>query len=156
MKDESPEFGLVLALLCGYVEYDGDHLPQHHYLIDAGQETTARVYLANLLRGPGNLSQQLREILAALFDPEPNKHPAVEREILFKRRRSGRTNDAMRKSVIAGFIWNKVKSGQSAESAVLDASIKYKLERSRIFEIWGAYRPLLERISNASPTNRGG
>lgn len=155
MKDESPEFGLVLALLCGFVEFDSKGLPRHRYLTDADQDAQARLNLANLLRGPGHLPQELRKILAALFDSEPDKHPGVEREIFFKKRRSGRANDAMRKSAIADFIWNKVESGQSVESAALDASIKFKLERSRIFEIWGAYRPLLERSSKASPTNRG-
>jgi hypothetical protein len=69
--DEDDEFQrLMLAkvLLDGYTEYDTRGLPRKKYLAKVA-ELEARSALASILRNQKPLDHDLREKMAALFDP---------------------------------------------------------------------------------------
>lgn len=144
---------LSLVLLGGFVVED-KKLPRIDYLKpDSREELAARAALARLLRKPAPLTAELREQLAALFDPVANAHPAIERRIVFRHRRRGKRPQHMRNTQIAHHIWDRLKSGWKVERAVKDAIDRYDLSREEIYRIWCPYRRLFEAVDEpaASP-----
>ena len=67
--------------------------------------------MAHLLRS-GPLTLYDRECLAALFDPNDNTHPAIDRKLVFEpqKRPKGHPRDYVRDSAIAEFIYNDIRA----------------------------------------------
>jgi len=143
--DEEAE---ILALLGGVVVNDTQGLPRQEFVTEA-EETERRSLLARLLRSGRPLSQEIRNRLATLFDPDPDPaEPAAERQLVFKFRSRGRRPDHVRNTAIAMEIWTRVQNGQSVEQAVNAAMDKFGRERDTIYEIWGRFKPLIEKIES--------
>ena len=93
MGDENDPQALILArvLLGGFLKEDKRGLPHKKYLIkNSTDEQEALATLASILRSRGPLDRDLRDMLAALFDPKAGTHPVVERKIVFAHRTKGR------------------------------------------------------------------
>jgi hypothetical protein len=143
------------VLLAGFVARDKKGLPQTSYLKpDSEEELAARAALARLLRRPYPLTEELRKQLAALFDPEPDTHPAIERKISFRHRGRGRRPQHMRNTQIALRVWDRSDGGQprKVEKAVQHAADEYGLTRDEVYKIWGPYKTLLKAINEPVST----
>jgi|HubBroStandDraft_6_1064221.scaffolds.fasta_scaffold1077690_1 hypothetical protein len=116
------------------------------------EEKEARQSLAKLLRSELPLNYQLRQTLAALFDAEADTYPGGDRELVFNKRRPGRSRDHLRNSQIAEYIKgcmraDKDKAGQSkprmsVDEAISEASAKFALGENMIWKIWNRFSKL--------------
>ena len=127
------------------------------YLEDKSpEEKAARLSIARLLRSDSPLDYQLREHLAALFDPEEDTYPGGARRLVFKDRRNrGRYRDHFRNTQIVAFITERVEKNRphqpqlkqrssnraylrkSLQSAVCDAVNKFGVKERQIWNILG-------------------
>jgi len=91
-------------------------------------------------------------MLADLFDPDPGELAIwADRKLTISFRAKKRPRDDYANTHIAWFIWEKVKSGDRVESAILDAMGKFKISREWAFDLWGKYRRIFERIWGPLP-----
>jgi hypothetical protein len=134
----------ILDLVFGRTVHDERGLPHKIYLVEGSPEALeARRALARELRTSLPLDLGLRSAIADMIDPDCD---AAERQIQFEHRREGRpSNDVLAEMQIAEFIWSRVQGGDKTESAIQSAMEKFKLVRSRIFEIWRHWKPILKR-----------
>jgi hypothetical protein len=93
-------------------------------------ESLARQALLRVLRSPEPLSRTLRNRLAELFDP---LSALAERQLVFKRRRSGRPPDPRTNKQVANYVASKAKDG-GKEAAVAAAQEKFGLSRKQIYK----------------------
>ena len=137
-------------LLAGRVVPTDLGINKIEYLRQKGpEEREARLSVARLLRSDKPLDHQLRQHLAALFDPEEDTYPGGERRLLFTyRRRPGRYRDNFRNSQIAEYIRGQRKAGLTVEKAIEAATDKFGklgLREDMIRKIWNAHRRLERR-----------
>jgi hypothetical protein len=129
--------GLVGALMAGFIEGLDKGKPQKRYL-DGKEEHRARVAMSRLLRSGRPLTQDFRDQLAALFDPNDGTHPAIDRKLIFKRRSAGRPQrDHVRNTAIAQYIDNCIREGDGVEKAQKKAAAFFGLSASAVRDIWG-------------------
>jgi hypothetical protein len=145
MSQEESAVTRARVLLCGYVRHDKRGLSQTVYL-KPDEELAGRTALARLLRNPHLLTGELCQQLAALFDPEADTHPAIERKLVFRHRGRGNRPQPMRNTQIARYVWDRFRSDWGVERAVEAAMEKYELSREAIYGIWSRYRPLFEAL----------
>ena len=136
---------LIIALVCGHTVRDKRGRPRKVYPEkDSALELEARYALARELRSPSPLDPGLRSVLADLIDPDFDR---ANRQIKFARRRKGNpAGNALAEKEVAEFIWAKVRAGVGVESAVAAAKDEFGLARSRLFEIWSHWQPILKRL----------
>jgi hypothetical protein len=97
-----------------------------------------------MLRTSLPLDLGVRFLLADMIDPDRKE---ISRRIRFGHRRKGKQSNAMAEKEIAEFIWSQVRSGVKTEAAAFQAAKGFGLERTRIFEIWSHWQPILERLN---------
>jgi hypothetical protein len=142
----SQDILLAYGLLDGSLDFDRRGLPREQYLKEGSvEEKEAREAISRLLRSPSPLDRQVREMLAALFDPRPNTSPWGKRRIVFRFRSSGNRQSSVRNSHIVSVIWDAVRAGAGVNKAVDSAIDKTGLSRERLMELWKRYRPILEK-----------
>ena len=147
----------VYVLLAGRVVQSEMGINKIEYLEDKSpEEKAARLSIARLLRSDSPLDYQLRQHLAALFDPEEDTYPGGARRLVFKDRRNrGRYRDHFRNTQIVAFITERVEKNRphqpqlkqrssnraylrkSLESAVCDAVNKFGVKERQIWNILG-------------------
>ena len=136
---------LVIHLLCGHIIRNKHQVPRTVYLKDGSpEELEARRALARELRKSTPLDLGLRFLIADLVDPDRDEGG---RRIRFERRRRGQPSNALAEKEIAEFIWSQVRSGVKTEAAAVQAIKRFGLERTRIFEIWSHWQPILKRLN---------
>jgi hypothetical protein len=143
MSDGITEELIVLRFLAGFDE-DENGVPITRYLKrNSPEERQARVILARQLR-ENTLGGFAREILALALDPETPSItgiPAVWKIEFTSLARGGKSTWA-RDRLIVAFIrqWLREHPGKSDEAAIGAAEDVFGLGRSRIAEIWQAYK----------------
>jgi hypothetical protein len=138
MGDENDPQALILArvLLGGFLKEDKRGLHQKEYLKkNSGCE-----------RERALLDRDLRDMLAALFDPKPGTHPVVERKIVFAHRTKGRRKKHEANTAIAWHVWEEVKKGLTRTAAIESAVDRYHLDVTTVKKLWGKYRRIFEKI----------
>lgn len=134
---------LIIHLLCGRTVRNKRQVPRTVYLKEGSpEELEARRALARELRKSTPLDLGLRFLIADLVDPDDE----AGRRIRFGHRRRGTPSNALAEKEIAEFIWSQVRSGVKTEAAAVQAIKKFGLERTRIFEIWSHWQPILKRL----------
>jgi len=150
MTDDDRDLIEAMVFLGGFTEYDKRGVPRHrYYKPDSPQDKHCREALARVLRSSQPLGRQLRDMLASAIDPEPNPttFPSWSaRELVFKKRGKGAPPDPGAKNHIADFIWQEAKAGKGVEKAVEAAQDRFNLSREAVYDIWGLYRPVFEKI----------
>jgi hypothetical protein len=139
---------LCLAYLGGFGVKTSRGLPSTEYFGDGSKdEWEARETLAFLLRNQAPLSHELREVLAALFEPQPSPlaHPAGVREVRLRKRKQGRTKNHAAATEIVKYVYDKAH-GKTVNAAKADAAEQFKMEYRTIGKIWGAYKPSIVEI----------
>ena len=132
----------IIDLLCGRTVQDKHGLPRQRYLGNGSpDEKKACKALARELRTSRPLDLGIRFILADLIDPD---RVEIDRRIRFENRRRGRQSNAQAEKQIAEAIWSMVQAGTKTESAVAHAMKTFGLGRSRVMEIWGLWKPILQ------------
>jgi hypothetical protein len=134
---------LARALLGGYIDHDARGLPHRKYLAGL-EETRARSALAGILRSENPLDPDLRDKLAALFDPAPDTHLASEREIIFRHRGKGQRRDIDRTSAIALHVWDAVRKGSRVNAAIRSAAVRFAIDERNAWKALKIHRPALE------------
>jgi hypothetical protein len=143
---------LIGVLLKGYVELKNDVPTITRYWKDkSADEKMGREALAELLRSGRPLTRDLRDTLAALFDPRKNHYPGGERRLKFEDRHRGNRPKTILHSLVAQYIYDAVKSGAGVGDAIEGAVGKFELEERMIKRIWGRRRPTLEHFDGALP-----
>ena len=143
---------LINILLRGYVpEYEECYLDD-----DSPDDKRARAALAGLLRSGKPLTQDLRDALANLFDPEDITHHGEKRRLKFEHRSAGTPPSTVLHSCVAQDIYDAVKQGATTASAKESAEDKYGLGKENIKKIWQAYKPALEDMFGQLPPPRRG
>jgi hypothetical protein len=140
-------------LLGGFTIRDQQGLPFKKYFDECEQsEFDAREAIARLLRNNKPLSSHLRQMLAALFDPQNDTYSTfdgcpIERIIVFKQRRPGSPRQDLRDLAIGSWISEENKkrrlkgSGRVQLKAIFaDAQGKFRLGR--------VDKPIDARIAN--------
>jgi hypothetical protein len=141
-KFAEDDLGMAYTLLGGYeVTHDGNlpetvYLDEHH---DPARDSEARMAIVRLLRAPGPLDRQLRDMLAGLFDPQPDTYPGGERRITFKHRKNSIGRRVRARTVVANEIYKlHHQEGMSVEEACAQVAEKYKSrQRTRKGIPWG-------------------
>jgi hypothetical protein len=149
MEDEDDPQALILArvLLGGFIKEDKRGLPHKKYLIkNSADEQEALATLASILRSRDPLDRDLRDMLAALFDPKPGTHPVVERKIVFAHRTKGRRKNRAANTAIAWHVWREHKKGHTVRAAIESAVVRYGLDETTVKKLWGKYRRIFKRI----------
>jgi hypothetical protein len=149
MEDEDDPQALILmkVLLGGFLKEDEQGRPHKEYLKkDSGSEQEAYATLASILRSRGPLDRDLRDMLAALFDPKPGTHPVVERKIVFAHRTKGRRKNHEANTAVAWHVWGEVKKGNTVTAAIESAVVRYGLDVTTVKKLWGKYRRIFNRI----------
>jgi hypothetical protein len=122
------DLGLAYTLLGGYEVTHHGNLPKTVYLDQhSDRETEARMAIVRLLRLPGPVDRQLREMLAALFHPRPDTYPGGERSIAFKHRKNSIGRLARARTEVVNEMFKLVhKERMSVEDAWAEVAEKYK------------------------------
>ena len=149
------ELARARALLDGYVEVDHrGRLRSKYYRKGSREESDARRAMARLLRSKDPLERQLRDSLAALFDPDPSGLEQRKIKIVFQGR--GNRRDHVRDTQIAEHVWEKVRAGAKVTAAIESAAEVFGVEVETITKIWGRYKPLLKTVYGSARAPRGG
>jgi hypothetical protein len=143
--DEFQRLMLAKVLLGGYTENDTRGLPCKKYL-EKDIEPQARSALASILRNQNPLDYDLRDMLAALFDPAPDTHPVIDRKVVFAHRGRGQRQNSARNTAIAWHVWGAFTQGCTVEAAILSATDQFKLDESTVKKLWLRYRRVFEAI----------
>jgi hypothetical protein len=142
--DAKYQNSLCLAYLGGFGVKNSRGLPSKEYFADGSKdEWEARETLAFLLRNQEPLSRELREVLAALFEPQPSPlaHPAGVREVRLRKRKQGRTKNDAAATEIAKYVYDKAQAGKPVNAAKADAALQFEMDERTIGKIWSAYKP---------------
>jgi len=135
---------LAWALLDGYV--DQDHRGRRHskyFKRGSRDELDARRAIARLLRSKNPLERQLRDSLAALFDPDPPEWEQRKIEIVFQGR--GKPRDHVRNTQIAYHVWDQLDAGGKVAAAITSAAEEFEVSEEFVKQIWGRYRRVYGR-----------
>lgn len=144
--DPRSQRSLCLAYLSGYTTYDERGLPRKEYLAKGSEvEREARETLAFLLRSQEPLDRELRNVLAALFDPQLS-HPVAVREVQFKMRNRGQTKNHDANTAIAWCVWEAARSGKTISAGVAEAVERFERDESTVLKLWSTYKPLFETV----------
>jgi hypothetical protein len=139
----------IVNLLSGRVVRNKRGLPQVVYLKEgSAEELEARRALARVLRTSKPLDLGLRFCIADLIDPD---NDGDGRRIRFEQSRKGKPSNALAEREVAKSIWLQVQAGVKTESAIKSATQEFGLQRSRILEIWGHWKPILRRLNRRKP-----
>jgi hypothetical protein len=142
MPDNKPETDwhqiqmLAAVLMAGFIEKLDEGRPQRRYL-DSKHEDRHRAAMARLLRSGLPLTQDFRDQLAALFDPNAGTHPAIDRKLIFKYRSRGRRRDNVRNTAVAQYIFVRIREGDGVEKAQQKAADFFCLSFEAVRDIWG-------------------
>ncbi len=132
----------ALVLLRGYlIERDGQLSRQYVGIRD---EKPLRQALTDLLRSRDPLPIPIREALADLIDPQPQR--PSERTVRFVRRTQGRPSDPIRNSAIAETIHRSRSVGQTTEAGIQAAMERFGVERRYVQKVWSRYQPIFAEI----------
>ncbi|MGC2822902.1 MAG: hypothetical protein WA322_01435 [Pseudolabrys sp.] len=158
---------LADVFLSGFIRDKGEGRVSKEYLGESpgeayeGTEKDGREAIARLLRSGLQLSQDFRDRLAALFDPEADTHPAIDRKLVFEHRASGRQYDAVRDTAIGMFIYKSMQQNISKQKALEEAASYFRMGFEAVRTIWDGdrkkgsqrkgYRRLLEPIYGPLP-----
>ena len=141
--DPKYQDSLCLAYLGGFGVKTSRGLPSTEYFGDGSKdEWEARETLAFLLRNQEPLSHELREVLAALFEPQPSPlaHPAGVREVRLRKRKQGRTKNHAAATEIAKYVYDKAQARKPVNAAKADAAEQFEMDDRTIGKIWSAYK----------------
>ena len=100
-------------------------------------EREARRTLANLLRSDEPLSRELRDLLAALFDPDLSQladGTPIERQLVFRRR--SRSSEFHRDFLIRFLMAMLVGAGVSIEDALRGVGQELRIEPGAVRKVW--------------------
>jgi hypothetical protein len=146
---------LIDILLQGYGEpKKGGRRDRHYWKDKSTNENRGREALSDLLRSGRPLTQNLRNMLAALFDSREDQYHGIARRIKFEHRHRGNRRNRFNDTLVAQLIYDAVKSGAGVEAGVEGAIQKFGLKERMIRQIWGRYRPSLEYLNGALPRAR--
>jgi hypothetical protein len=143
---------LINILLRGYVE----DYTNHYWEDKSPDENRGREALVELLRSERPLTRDLRNTLAALFDPKENDYPGGERRLLFELRQVGNPKETFLHSSVAQHIYDAAKCGAGVKAGIDGAIDKFGLQERHVWGIWQRYRPTMEYIFGALPAPRRG
>jgi hypothetical protein len=135
------------ALLDGYIEKDGKARRLKYWKRGSAEEALARKALARLLRSDVPLDRQLRGQLADLFDPPPS----AQRTIVFEFLRRGKFVDVVRNTQIAEHIRARRIAGETFDSAIESAVVKFSVSEDLAKKIWSKYRGAFGKIYGPLP-----
>lgn len=140
-----PDLSTSFALLDGYVEHDAQGRARSKFLKEgSAPEVEARKAICRVLRRSGTLNRQLREQLAALFDPDPRSWaPWQQRKIKLVPRYSGRSADHVRATQIACRVKELRQAGGSLNAAIASVSEEFSISVEMVKRIWGRLRAFL-------------
>ena len=142
----------IVELLCGRAIKDKRGLSRQSYLKEDGaKEKEARRALARRLRTARPLDLGMRHLLADLLDPDCD---AAERQIRFGHRRRGRRRVRWQKCKLLNLLGRGSRPATKKKRPVQAAVEKFRLVRSRIFEIRRSWKPILERRQRTRPLKR--
>jgi hypothetical protein len=151
--DEFQKLMLAKVLLGGYIENDARGLPRQKYLAKDA-ELEARSALASILRNQKPLDHDLREKMAALFDPAPDTHTAVDRMMVFTHRVRGRRQNSMANTAIAWHVREAVTQGNPVAAAIQLAADQFGVDDSTVKKLWLRYRRTFEAIWGPTSSSR--
>jgi hypothetical protein len=136
----------AMAYLGGFLHEGGRGIPQKRYYDEKSTEAQfCRAALTRVLRANRPLDQQLREILATMFDPSPGAWSPWSERVL----RAGfrkKPKDHLANSHMAQFVWDRRRAGVPTESAISEAMAKFNVSRERMYQLWRNYRPHFEMV----------
>jgi hypothetical protein len=130
---EEDEDRYVFGLLGGCIGLDKLNRPVVRYLI-GDEERVARRVLVQLLRSDRPLSRELRDLLAALFDPDRG-HPPIGRRLVFTKRR-GRSAEFHRDLIIHLLMVMQVGAGFAVDSALDRVGRIYGMTSDAVRKVW--------------------
>src|SRR5262249_30235093 len=110
MADHHRQEMLINILLRGFLE-NHESYTVHYWEDKSPDENRGREALVELLRSERPLTRDLRDTLAALFDPKENGYPGGERRLLFELRRVGNRKETILHSSVAQHIYDAAKCG---------------------------------------------
>jgi hypothetical protein len=136
----------AMAYLGGFINKGGRGIPQQRYYDEKSTEARfCRAALARVLRANRPLDQQLRDMLATMFDPSPETGSAWSERVL----RTGfrkKPKDHFANTHMAWFVWERRKGGATTESAIREAMAQFNVSRERMYDLWGIYKPKFELV----------
>ena len=140
--DPKYQNSLCLAYLGGFGVKTSRGLPSTEYFGDGSKD------LAFLLRNQEPLSHELREVLAAVFEPQPSPlaHPAGVREVRLRKRKQGRTKNHAAATEIAKYVYDKAQADKTVNAAKADAAEQFEMDDRTIGKIWSAYKRVIIEI----------
>jgi hypothetical protein len=142
----------VRILLQGYSTTTKDGRSYKHFWEDMSDEENAgRRILGRLILSGAPLTQEVREQLAALIDPNNNRYPSITRRIKFQEKTRGRKHNSFNDTLVARRIYDAVKSGRTVKEGVDDAAEWFVIGERQIRKIWGRYKPSFEIIYGQLP-----
>jgi hypothetical protein len=138
-----------MAYLGGFIETDGQGIPRKRYYAEKSSEGQfCRAALARVLRSNRPLDQQLRDMLAAMFDPSPEAGSVRSERVLLTYFRK-KPKDHIADTHKALFVWERLKAG-TVNAAVEEAAAHFEDEREYIYRLWKVYKPKFERYTGQS------
>lgn len=149
----SDDLTLARVLLEGFIGND-----EQKYLDD---ERKARRALVRLLRSDAPLARDVRDALAALFDPDnelripmtgvipgecqlPSGFTPNDRKLAFQFRSRQRRPDHVRNTAIAQHVHDGIASGLTEEKAAGTTAEKFGLSVDAVKRIWSGFRTARE------------
>jgi hypothetical protein len=143
---------LINVLLGGFVK----NYTNHYWEDKSPDENRGREALVELLRSERPLTRDLRDTLAALFDPKENHYPGGERRLLFELRGVGNRKETILHSSVAQHIYEAAKGGAGVKAGIDSAIDEFGLQERNVWRIWKLYRPTLEYVYGPLPAPRRG
>jgi hypothetical protein len=155
MNDPNSDEVLATALMSGFIEKLEEGRPRQKYLAGK-EEDRARAAMARLLRSGRPLTQNFRDRLAALFDPDDGT-AAIDRKLIFKPR-NGARRDHVHYTAVAMYVRNCIREGDSQRGAYIKAADHFNLTPVKVQKIWAGrrgkdngLRGLLQQIDGPLP-----
>ena len=128
---------LVYELLCGVTAHTPNTRLRTMYPTGR-HERVARAAIARLIRKGSPFPGFIRETMAAMFDPVSATVP-IERRFEIKRLRTGRKTNPGLTVMVAMHVWQLQIQGDKKEAAIASAMKRFRLERSRVYDICRKY-----------------
>ena len=140
MDDLKQDTSCAMAYLGGFHEKDKRGIPRQRFYSEASAEASfCRAALARVLRSERPLDRQLREMLATMFEPNPEIGSLwSERKLCVRRRK--KPKDHMANTHMAWFVWERVRAGTNVERAIDQAMDQFNVSRERMYDLWKAYK----------------
>jgi hypothetical protein len=138
--EPDPKDVQIFGFLGGSIRSDRFNRPVINYM-KGDEEREARRTLVKLLRGDDPLSPELRDLLAALFDPAPAKladGTPIDRQLIFRRR--GRNREFHRDLFISLLMSMQVTAGRSVASALGHLAREYRMTPEAVRKAWKKFK----------------